>query len=850
VAGTQRATGRSGDAKILHDTLIITEYRDLKSPNRCQFTAKGFTPSDGDRVVITLGGADNPERLFLGTVVIDERTYVGSPDNAEVPVQCVDNTRLLNQRKVTKRYTAQAADVIVLDLMSTYAASFTTVGVHTGLDTIDEITFTNQDVADCVQQVANRIGAVVYLAPSGTYGDLHFFTGDESLPSAFEPTALTTTHDSLHDFSLITDGSQVATRVLVEGGGANAASEVSVGETILPVSDAAWYDESGGTVQSGPQRITYTGVDDGGAGSLVGPGAAPSTGPAAALASGSGVESGAHGYAVTFVTGFGESIAGPTTSITVGTVSAPTSAPTAGSPTSGGSVTAGAHYYAVTNVTAAGETTPSPVSGTVTAVVALTDPGSSELPTPTNSSTVTGALVTAQRYFWKLAFRRLSDLAVTAPSPSVMLVADATNRSARFELSGTNTPSGCERVYSRTEGVDAFTVFTDAGLVYKEVSGTISGGYFYDTTAEAGRGDTITASNNTALQTVGLSGIPVPSSALVTSKNLYRTAAGGAQLKLLASIATAATTYSDTIADGSLGANVPVSNTATANQVSLASIALGPSGTTSRKIYRTVAAGSQLKLLTTLADNTTQTLTDSTADASLGANVPTSDTSGLAQPSGQVIPGATSIPVANWGDSATAGWAVIGNGQQVIRYTGVTTGNTLTGIPSSGNGAITATIAYNSTITTSPQLTGVPASGDGSVLYIIARGEPVNVLVTVNDTTAQTAMANRLGASFGIHEAFIQDRRLSIAEATARGRAYLDLRANQERIIRWRSRDKNTRAGRVVTATLAAFNLSDDFKIQQVTITNFVPSIFPTFTATASNSRYSLEELLREIKAA
>lgn len=846
VAGVQRATGRAGAGKILHDTLVITEYHDLRSPNRCQFTAKGFTPADGDRVVITLGGADNPERLFLGTVVTDERSYIGTLDNGETPVSCVDNTRLLNQSLVTKRYTASAADAIVLNLMSTYASSFGVTGVQTGLDTIDEITFTNQELAACLLQVAKRIGASVYLAPEGTYGNLHFFVGDEGLASAFVPSDLTTAHDSLSDVSLTTDGSEVVTRVRVEGGGANAAGEVAVGETILPVTDASWYDDAGGTVVAGPQRVTYTGVDEGGGGTIVGTGAAPSSALTAAIAAGAGVDSGAHSYAYTFVTGAGESVASPLAPITVGTVSAPSSAPSAGTPTTGGSVDAGAHYYAVTFETSSGETTASSVSNTVTTSAGVSTPTD----TPAAYFNYSTSYMSAGDYRWAYTHRRTSDGAETALSPvsGALAIPGAPTAVCGSILNVALPPSGYEiRLYRTVANGSTYYYATEA---YRAAD---SGGFavFSDNGADANLGAQAPSSNSTTTRTVALTGIPTSSSPAVTSRKLYRTAAGGAQLKLLATIANNTdTTYNDTTADSSLGANVPGSNTATANQVSLTAIAVGPSGTTSRKVYRTAAAGSQLKLLTTLANNTTTTYTDSTADASLGANVPTSDTSGLAQPTGQVLAGTTSIPVAGTGGFPSAGWAVIGNGQQVVRYTGLTAGTTLTGVPASGVGSITASIAYNSTVTACPQLTGVPASSTGSVLYTIPKGEAVNLLVTVNDTTAQTALAARLGASFGVQEYFIQDRRLSSAEATARGQAYLDLRKNQERILRWRSRDKNTRAGRVVTATLAAFNLSDTFKIQQVTITNFVPSIFPTFTATASNSRYSLEELLRAIKAA
>lgn len=83
-------------------------------------------------------------------------------------------------------------------------------------------------------------------------------------------------------------------------------------------------------------------------------------------------------------------------------------------------------------------------------------------------------------------------------------------------------------------------------------------------------------------------------------------------------------------ADIDAGSAPPTIDLTAQRQVALSSIPAGPTGTTSRKVYRTVAGGTQLKLLTTLADNTTTTYTDTTADASLGTNAPTSDTSGLA----------------------------------------------------------------------------------------------------------------------------------------------------------------------------------------------------------------------------
>jgi hypothetical protein len=57
-----------------------------------------------------------------------------------------------------------------------------------------------------------------------------------------------------------------------------------------------------------------------------------------------------------------------------------------------------------------------------------------------------------------------------------------------------------------------------------------------------------------------------------------------------------------------------------ASQVNLTAIPTGPTGTTSRKIYRSKAGTTTpLYLVTTLGDSTTTTYTDNTADASLGA---------------------------------------------------------------------------------------------------------------------------------------------------------------------------------------------------------------------------------------
>jgi hypothetical protein len=171
-------------------------------------------------------------------------------------------------------------------------------------------------------------------------------------------------------------------------------------------------------------------------------------------------------------------------------------------------------------------------------------------------------------------------------------------------------------------------------------------------------------------------------------------------------------------------------------------------GVTARKVYRTTANGSALKLLTTIANNTDTSYTDTVADAGLGVAPPTTDTSGI-QDTGQVLVGATSLPVSSTvpfsadmiGGVTPGGW-VRASGL-VLRYTGIGSG-VLTGVPAAGLGSITATIRYGAQVLIQPRLVGVPASGTGALLQPIRKGDTVSIRREWDDFAAQDAMAERL----------------------------------------------------------------------------------------------------------
>lgn len=88
-----------------------------------------------------------------------------------------------------------------------------------------------------------------------------------------------------------------------------------------------------------------------------------------------------------------------------------------------------------------------------------------------------------------------------------------------------------------------------------------------------------------------------------------------------------AVTFIDASGESLPGAQLTLTTTTNNQGANLTSIPLGPSPlTTARKVYRTAVGGAQLKLLTTINDNTTTTFADTTADGSLGVNAPTVST--------------------------------------------------------------------------------------------------------------------------------------------------------------------------------------------------------------------------------
>lgn len=391
------------------------------------------------------------------------------------------------------------------------------------------------------------------------------------------------------------------------------------------------------------------------------------------------------------------------------------------------------------------------------------------------------------------------------------------------------------------------------------------------------------------------------------ARKVYRTVSGGSEYKFVGQISDNTTTsFLDAVPDANLGATAPLTNSAGASAVNV-TIPIGGTSVSQRIVYRTAAGGSDYKYVGTVNDNTTTVFLDTAPDTALGRlplNVSTigalaGDTSVMLQSTagwptsgwfngdGQIIRytgisgnALTGIPpllavtsITRSSTTATVttvaphgfvtGQRIVVLGADQSEYTGTRT-VTVTGAstftydvaasavtPATGTikvsqaGAITGALAGGLTVTTIPMLTGV-----SGVIVPVKAGSQVALWVVRNSTSGQAALAAAEGGD-GVHEYLVTDSTLdSVAACAARGDAELTLYQFARIEVAYTSRDTKTRSGKTVHLALAApQSLSGDFVIQTVSITqiDLAPRTAPLYSVTASNTRFSLEDLLRHV---
>lgn len=188
-----------------------------------------------------------------------------------------------------------------------------------------------------------------------------------------------------------------------------------------------------------------------------------------------------------------------------------------------------------------------------------------------------------------------------------LLTADTTNTKilvgqGNFDVLGLGTPTGTAVVAGSNQG--------------GSLSGASGTTYYYKVSAINAVGETF-ASSEVSINGASFTPLTVPGAATLALTTGTALGVGNYQYEVTFVTANGETT-------GGTAASI---TTTSGNQaVNLTAIPTGPTGTTSRKIYRTAVGGSTYGLLTTLGDNTTTTYGDTTADGSLGAAIPVSNT--------------------------------------------------------------------------------------------------------------------------------------------------------------------------------------------------------------------------------
>ncbi len=678
---------------------------------------------------------ESPDRfLFTGEIQAVTQTYDLQKRNPRYECQLVDGTFYANKNRPFGTYMAVSASTIATTI-ALQAPGLTTFGVAGSLPAVSLIFDGSDPFMTCWFRLVAAIGGVGGLS---YLNDLSLALVDAG--EAVDPVDLT--HPPYNDppVAISTDLSQVRTRIYGKGYTGTVVADVLSADTIVPIAagDAVMFTSTGGSAilgltagaaQSLP--VDYNGVQTGGGGSLVGPGASPGTAPALAF-------------------------------------------------NGAGSLGTGVYQYAYTDITGAGESLPSPVASKSVGGAGIADPGTFTSTGVVIGSSATGSLTPGTH---GLALSYISVDGETLPSTRV----------------------GGDGAYGVFAGVNQrYLLDVPAGP-----AGTIARRLWWTTSQ-------------------------------TTTPN-----ADSAQLYLAVTLHDNNPTTSTPldISDATLITKelAPTANTTTGTAVLVSGVALGASGTTLRKIYRTAVNGSQLKLLTTIANNTATTYADTLADGSLGANVPTSDTSGLTQPSGQVNAGSTTLLLASAGPfQATGGWALLGGGQ-TVRYTGIS-GNTLTGIPASGTGAILTTVIYGSQATPSAALTGVVGLTDA-----IAKGSTVAIFIRRDDIDAQIALGILESGTDGIRVDHFFDGRMGFAELTAACDARLAQFSRPIVSVTYGCDDLKTRCGATVHIDLPGLVTAADFIIQDVTKTFVGRANGPIVkhAVRAASSTFTLRDLIR-----
>lgn len=258
--------GVSRAADVLVDGFAITTTVD-GSPSTCTLVVTGVQPTEGQDLILTLGGA-----LLWGGTIMRVRAVAQKlvSDTVFWHCQAIDWTWLLDR---FARVTALYENLAVNTLVATILAGSTNGGFQPGwidgsLGTIDRIQFTGETVSNALARVAkaaNNGAGAYYRLRADKSVDLFSTLSIEGNPLSLSNSS--DIRDVIWDRSL----TEIRTRVFYAGGGAQTSGPVASGAVAIPVDALGWYAPSGQVLVE-QDIISYTGksTTSAGAGSLTG----------------------------------------------------------------------------------------------------------------------------------------------------------------------------------------------------------------------------------------------------------------------------------------------------------------------------------------------------------------------------------------------------------------------------------------------------------------------------------------------------------------------------------------------------------------------------------------------------
>lgn len=712
------------------------------APNTCTFTIEGDGPAVGQAVRVTSG----PRLLFTGSVQTIDQAFESKPEHLAWYVTAIDDTAAANARRPFGTWFETSATTIAQSLTSTFAPGFSPAGIEAGLPAVTIVFDGAEPFIACLARLATAVGGYCKIEDATIY----LFQEDTSDP----PAPISDDHRFLMNppVTVNTDASQLRTRVYGKGYGETIPTDVTAGETLLPIQDGALFPPLGGTAIVGltpegaqSDKITFTGVVGKSGGSLVGTGSSPTNPPVVALAGGTGVTSGDHTLSVAYRTAAGQSLAGPPAAITAGTFAPPATAPTAGTPTNGTGPDQGSHEYAASFVTAYGETVAGAISNAVT-----TSAASGQIPAPgtltIDPSHVQGTGLEDGAYTYKVTL--VNATGETTPGPT----------------SGGATVAG--QLIGQTSPVPPLGY---TGTTPATTGGNLTPGiYAYWVTYTTASGESLPTNDAVSCQVVAPNNacsVPLVNSpdGRVTGKKIYRSrdAEQRHQAKLCGTVSNnTQTAFFDTSADAAIvnNPNPPTVDTTANpgtmtpfNRLNLINIPIGPAGTTDRRIYRAFNASGHWNLVTTIGNNTATTYLDTKSNTSLGAEAPTSNSTGTAV---QRVP-VTNIPIGPAGVTSRNLYRRF-NGAGAFRLVTTLANNTLTtftdavanaslgaaslGTATAVGNQLAVTLPIGAAAVTTRELYMSPVGGARRLIQTIADNVTTAVTVTIADAAITGAL--------------------------------------------------------------------------------------------------------------